>query len=117
MTAVTICTPQEAKGEYRDMLVRLMTRQFFAETATAEVFGRSIGCAPTLREKFLAAEFAREEADHSERLCRLMQDLGVDPENVHRARPPASCRCSPGQAACARGADSSTFSIRPRRRL
>jgi ring-1,2-phenylacetyl-CoA epoxidase subunit PaaA len=72
------------------MLLRLMTRQFYAETATAEVFGRSIGCAPTLREKFLAAEFAREEADHSERLCALFRDLGVDPEGVHRARPPAA---------------------------
>ena len=39
---------REAKGEYSDMLLRLMTRQFYAETATAEVFGRSIGCAPTL---------------------------------------------------------------------
>ena len=90
MTAPTIRSAAEAKGAYRDMLLRLMTRQFYAETATAEVFGRSIGCAPTLREKFLAAEFAREEADHSERLCRLFRELGVDPENVHRARPPAA---------------------------
>lgn len=90
MTTPVIRSPDEAKGEYRDMLLRLMTRQFYAETATAEVFGRSIGCAPTLREKFLAAEFAREEADHSERLCALFRGLGVDPENVHRARPPAA---------------------------
>ncbi len=90
MTAPTIHNAAEAKGAYRDMLLRLMTRQFYAETATAEVFGRSIGCAPTLREKFLAAEFAREEADHSERLCNLFRDLGVDPEDVQRARPPAA---------------------------
>jgi len=90
MTAPTVRHPEDASGEYRDMLVRLMTRQFYAETATAEVFGRSIGCAPTLREKFLAAEFAREEADHSERLCRLFRDLGIDPEQVHAARPPAA---------------------------
>jgi 1,2-phenylacetyl-CoA epoxidase catalytic subunit len=90
MTAMTVHGPGEAKGEYRDMLLRLMTRQFHAETATAEVFGRSIGCAPTLREKFLAAEFAREEADHSERLCNLFRDLGVDPDQVHAARPPAA---------------------------
>jgi len=90
MSTPMIHSPAEAKGEYRDMLLRLMTRQFYAETATAEVFGRSIGCAPTLREKFLAAEFAREEADHSERLCELFRDLGVDPENVHRVRPPAA---------------------------
>jgi len=90
MGAVTVRRPEDAQGPYRDMLVRLMTRQFYAETATAEVFGRSIGCAPSLREKFRAAEFAREEADHGERLCRLFHDLGIDPENVHRARPPAA---------------------------
>jgi 1,2-phenylacetyl-CoA epoxidase catalytic subunit len=88
--APTIRTPSEATGAYREMLLRLMTRQFYAETATAEVFGRSIGCAPTLREKLLAAEFAHEEADHSQRLCQLFADLGVDPEAVHRARPPAA---------------------------
>ena len=90
MTAMTIRRSEDATGEYRDMLVRLMTRQFYAETATAEVFGRSIACAPTLREKFLAAEFAHEEADHGDRLCRLLRELGVDPEAVHRARPPAA---------------------------
>jgi 1,2-phenylacetyl-CoA epoxidase catalytic subunit len=83
-------TPSEATGEYREMLLRLMTRQFYAETATAEVFGRSIGCAPTLREKFLAAEFAEEEADHSARLCRLFEALGEDPEKVHASRPSAA---------------------------
>jgi 1,2-phenylacetyl-CoA epoxidase catalytic subunit len=88
--APVVRTPSEATGAYRDMLLRLMTRQFYAETATAEVFGRSIGCAPTLREKLLAAEFAHEEADHSQRLCRLFAELGVDPETVHRARPPAA---------------------------
>jgi 1,2-phenylacetyl-CoA epoxidase catalytic subunit len=90
MAAATVGSPQEARGEYRDMLLRLMTRQFYAETATAEVFGRSIGCAPTLREKFLAAEFAREEVDHSERLCKLLRELGLDPEQVHASRPPAA---------------------------
>ena len=90
MTAAIVRTAQDAKGEYRDMLVRLMTRQFYAETATAEVFGRSIGCAPTLREKFLAAEFAEEEAEHSQRLCNLFRELGIDPEKVHAARPPAA---------------------------
>ena len=90
MSAATVRRPEDAKGEYRDMLLRLMTRQFYAETATAEVFGRSIACAPTLKEKFLAAEFAKEEAEHSEYLCNLFRGLGVDPESVHEARPPAA---------------------------
>src|SRR5689334_17015985 len=90
MSAATIRRPDDARGDYRDMLLRLMTRQFYAETATAEVFGRSIACAPTLKEKFLAAEFAKEEAEHSEYLCNLFRGLGVDPEAVHAARPPAA---------------------------
>ena len=90
MTMTPIRSPEEAKGPYRDMLVRLMTRQFYAETATAEVFGRSIGCAPTLREKFLAAQFAAEEAEHSNRLCNMFLALGIDPEKVLAARPPAA---------------------------
>ncbi len=89
-TIRAVRTPQEATGPYRDMLLRLMTRQFYAETATAEVFGRSIGCAPTLREKLLAAEFTREEAEHSSRLCKLFEDLGVDPETVFASRPSAA---------------------------
>jgi len=95
MTAITVRTPKEATGEYRDMLLRLMTRQFYAETATAEVFGRSIGCAPTLKERLLAAEFAEEEAEHSQRMCQLFEDLGVDPEEVFRSRPPAAAFWSP----------------------
>ena len=81
---------QEATGKYLDMLLRLMTRQFYAETATAEVFGRSVGCAPTLREKLLAAAFAAEEAEHSQRLCNLFLELGQDPEKIHAARPSAA---------------------------
>lgn len=88
--APLVRSPEQATGEYREMLLRLMTRQFYAETATAEVFGRSITCAPTLDEKLLAAEFAAEEASHSRRLCGLFRDLGLDPECIHAARPPAA---------------------------
>ena len=90
MNAPTIYTAAEARGDYRDMLLRLMTRQLYAETATAEVFGRSIGVAPTWREKHLAAEFELEEAQHSQMLCNLLTDLGEDPENLIANRPPAA---------------------------
>jgi 1,2-phenylacetyl-CoA epoxidase catalytic subunit len=90
MSTSSIVSAGQAKGEYRDMLIRLMTRQFYAETATAEVFGRSIGCAPSLREKLMAAEFAAEEAEHSQRLCNLFLDLREDPEKIHASRPPAA---------------------------
>ena len=88
--APAVHTAADATGDYRDMLLRLMTRQLYAETATAEVFGRSIGVAPTWREKHLAAEFALEEAQHSQMLCNLLTDLGEDPENLIANRPPAA---------------------------
>ena len=56
-----INTPAEATGEYKEMLVRLLTRQIYAETATSEVFGKAITAAPNWQEKELAAEFAAEK--------------------------------------------------------
>jgi len=82
--------PAEATGEYRDMLIRLMTRQIYAETATAEVFGKAISAAPTWRDKELAAEFAAEEARHSRGLYDLLAELGEDPEKIIAGRPDAA---------------------------
>ena len=82
-------SPAEVTGEYRELLIRLMTRQLFAETATAEVFGRAISAAPNWNEKFLAAEFAAEEARHSQGLVDLLNELGEDPEAIIASRPDA----------------------------
>ena len=57
----TIRTPGEAHGAYRDMLIRLMSRQLYAETATVEVFGKAVAVAPDWNEKYLAAHFSAEE--------------------------------------------------------
>lgn len=81
--------PADASGPYREMLVRLMTRQIYAETATAEVFGKAISSAPNWREKELAAEFAAEEARHSRGLYDLLTELGEDPEAIIAGRPDA----------------------------
>ena len=69
-------TPEEATGKYRELLIRLMTRQLFAETATAEVFGRAVSAAPNWKEKYLAAEFTAEEARHSQGLYDLLVEMG-----------------------------------------
>jgi len=84
-----VCTPAEAEGEYREMLIRLMTRQIYAETATAEVFGQAITAAPTWEEKHRLAVFTLEEAQHSQGLVKLLHDLGEDPEEIIAGRPPA----------------------------
>lgn len=82
--------------EYRDMLIRLITRQLYAETATAEVFGKSIALAPTWPEKYRQAEFAYEEAQHSQALINLLRELDVDPDLVLAGRPPATAFWSVG---------------------
>ncbi|MHA1568613.1 MAG: hypothetical protein ACTSXZ_04015, partial [Alphaproteobacteria bacterium] len=75
VTADSVITrAEDATGAYRDLLIRLMTRQLYAETATTEVFGRAITAAPNWREKYLAAEFAHEEARHSQGLIKLLTD-------------------------------------------
>ena len=93
MTEITaeskLRAPNEATGEYRDLLVRLLTRQLYAETATAEVFGKAVTAAPSWSEKYLAAEFTAEEARHSQGLCDLLAELGEDPEAIIAGRPDA----------------------------
>ena len=88
---------EQLTPEYREMLIRLMTRQLYAETATAEVFGQSIALAPTWSEKYRQAEFAYEEAQHSQALIGLLGDLGMDAETVLANRPPAAFFWNLGQ--------------------
>ncbi len=86
----TIATPAQASGQFKAMLIRLMTRQLYAETATAEVFGKAVSVAPTWRDKYLAAQFTAEEARHSQGLCDLLVELGEDPEAIIAGRPDAA---------------------------
>ena len=88
-TETKVRTPAEATGRYRELLIRLMTRQLYAETTTAEIFGKAISVAPNWHEKALAAEFAAEEARHSQGLYDLLTELGEDPEAIIAERPDA----------------------------
>ncbi|PPR11317.1 MAG: hypothetical protein CFH41_00898 [Alphaproteobacteria bacterium MarineAlpha11_Bin1] len=81
--------PSEVSGPYREMLIRLLIRQIYAESATAEVFGRAISAAPNWQEKEIAAEFASEEARHCRGLYDILTDLGEDPEEIIAGRPDA----------------------------
>ena len=85
----TFTTSDQPTGEFKTMLVRLMTRQLYAETATAEIFGSAVSAAPTWHDKFLAAQFTAEEARHSQGLCDLLTDLGEDPDAIIAGRPDA----------------------------
>lgn len=81
--------PGEVEGDYKEMLVRLLSRQLFAETATAEIFGRAVTAAPTWHDKYLAAHFTAEEARHAQGLIDILNELGADPEAIINSRPDA----------------------------
>lgn len=70
--------PADMTPEYRDMAVRLMIRQLFAESATCELFGRAIGLAPTWRDEVQQARFAKEEAEHVAYIADVLEALDVD---------------------------------------
>lgn len=74
--------PDNMTAEYRDMAVRLMTRQLFAESATCELFGRAIGLAPTWRDEVQQARFAKEEAEHVSYVAQVLEALDVDVDSL-----------------------------------
>ena len=78
--------PQGMTPEYRDMAVRLMTRQVFAESATCELFGRAIGLAPSWRDAVRQARFAKEEAEHVEYVADVLDALGTDVDGLLERR-------------------------------
>jgi 1,2-phenylacetyl-CoA epoxidase catalytic subunit len=80
---------EEMDETYRGMVVRLMTRQFLAEMATCEVFGRCIELAPNWRERAQIARFAAEEGEHAESAALLLEQLGVSVDDLLRRRPRA----------------------------
>ena len=78
--------PQNMTPEYRDMAVRLMTRQVLAESATCELFGRAIELAPGWRDAVRQARFAKEEAEHVEYVADVLVAFGVDVDAIIEKR-------------------------------
>lgn len=82
--------PQDMTPEFRDMAIRLMTRQLYAESATCELFGRAIELAPTWRDAVQQARFAKEEAEHVEYVAEVLEALGADVNALLKTRGPAT---------------------------
>lgn len=84
-----ITAPSAATGAYKDLLIRLLSRQLLAESATLEVFAKAVDLAPTFNEKVLSARFAYEEGEHTRVVLKVLAELGVDGEPIIADRPSA----------------------------
>lgn len=82
--------PKDMTPEFRDMAMRLMTRQLYAESATCELFGRAIELAPTWQDAVQQARFAKEEAEHVEYVAEVLEELGADVDALLAKRGPAA---------------------------
>jgi len=81
-SAQQVHSADQATGEYKDLLIRLLTRQLLAESATLEVFGKAVDLAPTFDEKLTSARFAWEEGEHTRVLINVLKELGVDGQAI-----------------------------------
>jgi len=73
-------------SKYREMAVRLLTRQMWTEHATMEIFGRAIQLAPSWTDQIRTSRFTKEEGTHTSICAEVMEDLGVDVNESLRKR-------------------------------
>lgn len=78
--------PENMTDEYRDMAIRLLTRQLWTEHATMDIFGRAIRLAPTWEDQVQTARFTSEEGSHTEKCARVLTALGADVDALLRKR-------------------------------
>lgn len=71
---------------YRRKLIHLIANQLGGEIAGAEFYGMGVRNAPGVDEKRLAADLAREEAEHGALFAELLRELGHTPESVGQYR-------------------------------
>jgi 1,2-phenylacetyl-CoA epoxidase catalytic subunit len=75
-----VYTPEEMDPPYRQVVIDLMKKQMATELMTADIYGRAIRLAPTVRDKYAVAQFAREEVAHGLAVAELLAALGVEVE-------------------------------------
>jgi ring-1,2-phenylacetyl-CoA epoxidase subunit PaaA len=78
-------SPEEMTGEYRELLVHLMTMQADSELAGAYGYVPWITKAPTVEEKHVVAQIVKDEVRHALVMYGLLADLGMDVEGHVRA--------------------------------
>jgi ring-1,2-phenylacetyl-CoA epoxidase subunit PaaA len=74
--------------EYRATLVRLLADQARAELAASTLYSRWVSRVPTPEDKQYVALIAREETEHWYRVVKLLEELGLSPDQAraHQTR-------------------------------
>ena len=70
--------PENMAPGYREMAIRLLTRQLWTEHATMDIFARAIRLAPTFKDEVRTARFTKEEAGHTQMCANVLEALGVN---------------------------------------
>lgn len=76
----TFSAASEVSPGYRGELMRLMAVFVDSELAGAAGFVPFINSAPGLKERIIAARVVSEKYGHAEKVLRLMEEFGVQPE-------------------------------------
>ena len=75
--------------EYRSNLIRLLADQARAELFAAHTYSSWLRRAPGPQEKMYLAELTKEETDHWYKAIKLLEDLGVSPEEARKHQTPS----------------------------
>jgi 1,2-phenylacetyl-CoA epoxidase catalytic subunit len=78
--------PENMTPKYKEMAIRLLTRQLWTEHATMDIFGRAIGLAPTWKDEIRTSRFTKEEGTHTRICADVLEALGVDVDESLRIR-------------------------------
>lgn len=78
----SVNSPDEATGEYRHILLRLLAGQAYGELAAANFYASWVRSAPGSRERQVVAEIVHEEVEHWSGVIALMESLGVPDHKV-----------------------------------
>lgn len=76
-------SPMTRDGEYRSKLLKLLADQARAELEASNVYSKWIHKAPGPEERMHLADIAREETEHWYGTIKILEGLGVSPEEAN----------------------------------
>ena len=78
--------PEDMTPKYKEMAIRLLTRQLWTEHATMDIFGRAIRLAPSWTDQVRTSRFTKEEGTHTRICADVLTALGADVDELLEKR-------------------------------